>query len=659
MEESPRSPAQRRPHLWRIVAAVLVIGLAAGLLSVRPWDAPGYDCAVTVRPGESIQAAIDAAQPGDVICLARGEWTESLVIDKSVTLVGWGAGRTVIGQDHFHLPAVDITGLSGEPITVRLQRLSISGDVGHTGMTVGGTAVVELSECRVAGMLYGIQVSDSAHLTLSNSLITDCRQMGMVLLDSARVEFDASHVSENRQLGIMAFDSAEAVLRDSQVSRNGGHGLWLRDEARVTVSDGSISDNGMAGLLLTGQSQAQLLMSDVSRNRDQGIRAEDMVTVELTRSQVTANWQGIELTGSSRATVTDAVVSGSRFDGIRAEGSAHAAVSSSVLSSNRRGFNVRGAATAQVAGCLIENSGDYGLFSWSTAEVTGEGNRFVDNGMDLGGNVPGALRLPLVDPVEAVIDWPDERFASLQEAIDALLPGGRLRLAPGTYDAGLTITTGVSLEAVEGAVNIIGKRETLPVLSLVDGADLRLEGITVSGGSTGLSLAAGARAELVGCTVTGNTQGIHLSHSSSLEMAECFIDGNARSGIFVSGVSRATITDCLVMDHVDYGIAAANSAHLTVSDSFVSGSRGDGGIILWDSSQAILEGNRISGNRGYGVAIYSHRCLQGVFLPFRGHISGRDNVFETNWRGDFCPPELEFLVTSEGGELDYRPSPSP
>jgi len=659
MEERTTSPAQRRPHLWRIVAAVLVIGLAAGLLASRPWDAPGYDCAVTVRPGESIQAAIDAAQAGDVICLARGEWTESLVIDKSVTLVGWGVGRTVIGQDQFHLPAVDITGLSGEPITVRLQRLSISGDVGHTGMTVGGMAAVELSECRVAGMLYGIQVSDSAHLTLSNSLITDCRQMGMVLLDSARVEIHDSRVSGNRQLGIRASDSTEVVLRNSQVSRNGGHGLWLRDEARVTVIDGSISHNGMRGLSLTGQSQAQLLRSEVSRNSDQGIMAEDLAVVELTRSQVIANWQGIELTGSSRATVTDAVVSGNRFDGIRAENSAHATVSSSVISSNRRGFNARGSATAQVAGCLVENSGDYGLFSGSTGEVTGEGNRFRDNGMDLGGNVPGTLRLPLVEPVETLINWPDERFASLQEAIDALLPGGRLRLEPGTYDAGLTITTAVSLEAVQGEVNIIGKRETLPVLSLVDGADLRLEGVTVSGGSTGLSLAAGARAELVGCTVTGNTQGLHLSYSSSVEMMDCSIVANARSGLFAAGVSRATITGCLVMDHVDYGIAAANSAQLRVSDGFVSGSRGDGGIILWDSSQAELEGNRISGNRGYGVAIYSHRCFQGVFLPFRGHISGRDNVFETNWRGDFCPPELEFLVTSEGGELDYRPSPSP
>ncbi len=659
MEERPTPPAQRRPRLWRIVAVVLVIGLAAGLLASRPWQDPHPDCVAIVRPGESIQAAIDAARAGDVICLDRGEWTESLVITKSLTLVGRGSGRTAIAQDQFHLPAVDITGVNDQSITVQLKRLSVSGDLGHTGITIGGTAAVELSECRVSGMLYGIQVSDSAHLTLSNSSIFDCRQRAMVLLDSARVEVDDSRVSENRGLGIWASDSVEITLRDSQVSRNGGHGLFLRDDTRVTVIDGSISNNGIAGLSLSGQSQAQLLRSEVARNSAHGIRVEDLATVELARSQVIANWQGIVLTASARATVNDGEISRNRFDGIRVEDSAHATATDSLLAFNRRGINLRGAATAQVEGCRVENSEDYGVFSGSTGEVTGQGNRFLDNAIDLGGNVPGALRLPLVEPVEDVIDWPDERFASLQEAVDALLPGGSLRLEPGNYDAGLTITTGVAFEALQGDVNIIGSRETLPVLSLVDGADLRLEGVTVSGGSTGLSLAAGARAELVGCTITGNTQGLHLSYSSSVEMTDCSIVGNARSGLFVGGASSATVTGCLVMDHVDYGIVAANSAYLTVVDSYVTGSRLDGGIVLWDSSQAVLEGNEISGNRGYGVAVYSHRCFTGVFLPFGGHISGKDNVFDNNWRGDFCPPELEFLATSAGGELDQRPQPSP
>lgn len=659
MEESPRSPARSRARWWRIVVAVLLVGLAAGLLSIRPWDAPGYDCAVTVRPGESIQAAIDAAQPGDVICLARGEWTESLVIDRSVTLVGWGAGRTVLSPAQLHLPVVDIPGRTGEPIAVKLERIGIFRDGGHTGVMVGGTASAELNGCRVSGMLYGVQAADSARLTLRTSSVSDSRQIAIVLLDSATAIFDASHVSDNRGLAIRISGSASADFTGSEISRNGGHGLSLGDEAGVILADSKVSGNGENGLLLVGESAARVLTTEVSGNSDRGIRAEDRATVELAGSSVLSNWYGVELTGSTRANIADAGISGNRWDGVRVENSAHAAISGSVLASNWRGLNLRGGATADLSDSLVEKSRQYGLFSASSGEATGEGNSFRDNGIDLGGNISGALRLPLREPVETIINWPDERFESLQEAIDALLPGGRLELEAGSYTAGLTIVTDVSLESGGGEVVLMGKSDALPVFSLVDGADLRLAGVIVSGGSTGLSLAAGARMTLVGCTVTGNTQGIYLSHSSQIDMSECSIVGNARSGVFVTDAARAAIADCHVSNHMDFGIAAANSAQLTVSDTVVTRCGLDGGILVWDSSQVVLEGNTISNNRGYGVATYWHRCFPGTVWSFRGYISGGDNVFEANWRGDVCPPELGFLSTPEGGELDLRPPPVP
>src|SRR5260370_42670528 len=48
---------------------------------------------VLVRPGESIQAAIDAAAPGTVIRIAPGSYTEALTIRKpNLTLIGLGGG---------------------------------------------------------------------------------------------------------------------------------------------------------------------------------------------------------------------------------------------------------------------------------------------------------------------------------------------------------------------------------------------------------------------------------------------------------------------------------------------------------------------------------------------------------------------------------------
>jgi parallel beta-helix repeat protein len=457
--------------------------------------------------------------------------------------------------------------------------------------------------------------------------------------------------------------SAGVTLRNTEISDNGSHGLILGEQTSVTVIDSCVRNNGRHGLWLTGRSGAEVVRSDVSENSDPGIKAEYLATVNLTESTLLSNWHGIHLTGTAQATVAETHMSTNMFDGIRVEDSAHATVSDCVLSSNARGASLRGAGTARLEDCLVESNEHYGLFSGSSGEVMGGANRFRGNGIDLGGNLSAALRLPLVEPVEAVIDWPDERFESLQEAIDALLPGGRLMLEPGTYATGLTIGTDISLEAAQEGVVLISESGTLPVLSLVDGANLHLAGVTVSGGSTGLSLASGARGVLERCTVTGNTQGLYLSYSSSIRMVDCDVVANVESGVFAVDTSQATITRCSFFDHSDYGIGAANSARLTVSDSILTRCGWDGAIILWDRSQAVLEDNTITDNRGYGVALYWHHCFPGTFLPFEGHVSGSGNTIQAN-RGrpemnDICPPELEFLTTSEGGELDYRPASSP
>jgi hypothetical protein len=49
-------------------------------------------CRVTVKAGDSIQQAIEQAQPGAVICLSTGRWDENLVISDSITLRGEGGG---------------------------------------------------------------------------------------------------------------------------------------------------------------------------------------------------------------------------------------------------------------------------------------------------------------------------------------------------------------------------------------------------------------------------------------------------------------------------------------------------------------------------------------------------------------------------------------
>ncbi len=633
----------------------LGIAIAAGLAYARPWELHQQECAVIVRPGTSIQSVIDASDEGAVICLTRGVWTENIVIDRSLTLVGSGVGRTTIKADVFTRPVIEVPPDDTQMLSVTLKGLTITGDSGSGGVKAGGSASLEIMSCSMSGRQYGVWLVDSAAAAITGSSLSEHTHRGIILQDSSTSTITDCRIRDNRALGVGVSDFAEAKLVNCDIAGNGGHGFWLRGEADVALIDCSVSQNRGHGLLLEDHSAVQLLRSEVSDNLDQGVVAGDATVVTLSESEVLSHWHGIDLRDTAAATISDSTVSGGRFDGIRIQHSAEAMISGSTISANRRGVWVTGQAQATITDCLLEANLGYGVYCRSPGGVVGEGNRFIDNGVDLGGDLFGTIRLPLTDPSENVIVWPDDRFASLQEAVDALLPGGTLVLEPGIHPAGLTIGSELSIEVSGGEAILQGKSLALPVLSLVGGADLRVAGVAIRDGAEGVLIAADARAVLVGCRISGNVEAINLTYSSSVEVSDSLVVHNEHRGITVVGEAQATITGCLVSGNQGAGIAVGDTARVSVADSRITENRGEGGFVFWGLSEVALDGNTIIDNRGYGVAMFQRPCMSRSPWVFRGIVSGSNNRIRDNRLGGVCPPEVEFLVTPEGGELDLRP----
>ena len=71
---------------------ILVLSLAALALAATAGPAAAHQAMVVVRPGESIQAAVDAAEPGQTITVLAGTYRENVVITTDgITLRGRGA----------------------------------------------------------------------------------------------------------------------------------------------------------------------------------------------------------------------------------------------------------------------------------------------------------------------------------------------------------------------------------------------------------------------------------------------------------------------------------------------------------------------------------------------------------------------------------------
>ena len=98
---------------------------------------------------KTIQAAVDAAKPGDTIFVAAGTYKENITIDKSLTIIGAGKCRTVIdGQQKG--PVFLISNVTAKLCDMTIQNghgfsryMSLGGGIMNTGITTVESCIIK------------------------------------------------------------------------------------------------------------------------------------------------------------------------------------------------------------------------------------------------------------------------------------------------------------------------------------------------------------------------------------------------------------------------------------------------------------------------------------------------------------------------------------
>src|SRR6185312_7861250 len=112
--------AMRSGPLW-------LAALAASLVLLQ---APAQAATMTISSGESLQAAVAAAAPGDVLTLRAGRYEGAVVIGKPLTLIG-EPGATIVGPG-----SGSVIGVTAPDVVIRNLTITGSG-LGLEGMDSG------------------------------------------------------------------------------------------------------------------------------------------------------------------------------------------------------------------------------------------------------------------------------------------------------------------------------------------------------------------------------------------------------------------------------------------------------------------------------------------------------------------------------------------
>ena len=152
---------------------------------------------------------------------------------------------------------------------------------------------------------------------------------------------------------------------------------------------------------------------------------------------------------------------------------------------------------------------------------------------------------------------------ALADAVASAKAGTRLCLAAGTHAGGFAIDKSLTLLGIAGsdATTITGTPKTAVLRIDDDGLAVRLEGLTLSGGSNdaggGLAINGRGKVDVTACRFTGNTAGMVgggglYARAGLLNVSGCQFEGNSgRQGgaIMLDQALKATFTRCTLRDN--------------------------------------------------------------------------------------------------------------
>ena len=335
----------RRRHVALVASALMsalpwVAPTAAGASPAPSAFAPGHaetghaDLCVGPDHGchPSLRAALAAARSGDVIRVQPGTYRGGITIDKSVTIIGAGAGRSeirgggpVLTVGRFGAATEPTVALSGMTITAGITHRSFLNDhiaVGGgilippaEGFTVGGTLRIDRA------VVSGNDVSPATGSDAGISCGTHDCEFGLAAgggIDSwGRLRITRSSVLDNTVGGTFASDADGAGIDVHEGSLAVDHSRVADNRATTTAPDGRFAEGGgiMADSTFSGPGRAHCCTVAISSSEVSSNRADMNGNVPIhgaTGSVIdtNANGGGIHIGDGIPTTITDTAVTG-------------------------------------------------------------------------------------------------------------------------------------------------------------------------------------------------------------------------------------------------------------------------------------------------------------------------------------------------------------
>lgn len=300
----------------------------------------------------SIQEAVNNAVAGDKILVYPGNYTESVDVDKKLTIVSLSGNpadtivHAKVTSDSYYIETDDVFDVTADGVII-------------SGFSLIGATINEYGDDQA-----GIHLTGSQSCIISNNYLSN--NLGLFLTQSDNNMLINNTVFQNNVKGIWLSGSSNNELNGNNVTLNDQEGILLYSRSNDnTLKNNTITSNGF-GIFLIADCNNNVLENNYASNNYLGFVTDTNNVIFSNNTAISNSRVGFEITGNNNV-LTDNTAS-SNLIGISLNHAGSCALSNNLASNNVDGIYIYKSSGNELKSNNASNNSRYGVYLNSSSK---------------------------------------------------------------------------------------------------------------------------------------------------------------------------------------------------------------------------------------------------------------------------------------------------
>lgn len=244
-----------------MMLALLLIGILTSVFNVQPVKA---EPRTIIVPDEypTIQAAVDAANPGDMIVVREGTYTENVKVNKD--------HLTIKSESGAEVTIIQATDPDDNVIYVTANYVSINGFTVEGGNGIGDGIFIwrvtgaSITNCKVKSCEYGIDMGESTNGLIENNVVQGNKFNGIDFWNCSDVVAKSNDCSLNNAAGFQITRTSAKII--GNLAENNKWGISLYQSSNNEIKENSFVSNWIGIQLDEGSNNNKIYLNNFIEN---------------------------------------------------------------------------------------------------------------------------------------------------------------------------------------------------------------------------------------------------------------------------------------------------------------------------------------------------------------------------------------------------------